>query len=144
MKFRHRRLERAALDSRLDAGERTALLTGAAHKPATALGKPLKQNKKKKKQYIARATKAHRIDQLFFPFHFASPLNGIGSAPGTFKRRACNENGAEHPRKQINTNSSPPPEERESGPWLHLPTVRKASMGEEGKAENKKGREIRK
>lgn len=97
-----------------------------------------------KKQYIARATKAHRIDQLFPPFHFASPLNSIGSAPGTFKRRACNENGAEHPRKQINTNSSPPPEERESGPWLHLPTVRKASMGEEGKAENKKGREIRK
>lgn len=129
MKFRHRRLERAALDSRLDAGERTALLTGAAHKPATALRKPLKT--------------IHRIDQLFF-FHFASPLNSIGSAPGTFKRRACNENGAEHPRKQINTNSSPPPEERESGPWLHLPTVRKASMGEEGKAENKKGREIRK
>lgn len=138
MKFRHGRLERAALDSRLDAGERTALLTGAAHQPATALRKPLKT--------IHRSGhKAHRIDQLFFSsFISPPPLNSIGSAPGTFKRRACNENGAEHPRKQINTNSSPPPEERESGPWLHLPTVRKASMGEEGKAENKKGREIRK
>lgn len=138
MKFRHRRLERAALDSRLDAGERTALLTGAAHKPATALRKPLK------KTVYRSGHKSASYRPTFFPFHFASPLNSIGSAPGTFKRRACNENGAEHPRKQINTNSSPPPEERESGPWLHLPTVRKASMGEEGKAENKKGREIRK
>lgn len=87
--------------------------------------------------------KAHPSYQLFF-FHFASPIEqqrraAVGSAPGTFKRRACNENGAERPRKQINTNSSRPPEERESGLWLHLPTVGKASMGVERKGRNKKG-----
>lgn len=67
MKFRHRRLERAALDSRLDAGERTALLTGAAHKPATALRKPLKNS-------ISLGPQKRIVSTNFFSLSFRLPI----------------------------------------------------------------------